>query len=103
MDHDSIYAVANPETGWKAYPAMTAEGYPVRANGSVEGCDCDRCEDRRDLDMAIDGSQPTQDANYCLGTETCPNCESLVEVWESQDGLYSIRIIPGSNGEEHSC
>lgn len=102
--HQPVYAQTNPETGRKAYPATTPDGYPVLADGSVAGCDCERCEDRRDLDMATDESQPTEDANYCLGTERCPDCETLVEVWDNQRGDYTLRIdIATRGGQEHSC
>lgn len=103
VEHENIYAQTNPETGQKAYPAMTSDGFPVLASGSVEGCDCESCEDRRDLDMRVDESQPTADANYCLGTEKCPDCESLVEVWENQPGDYRLRLDLASGGAEHSC
>jgi hypothetical protein len=104
MEHESVYAVTNPETGRSAYPATSPEGYPVTVAGAVQGCDCERCEDRRDLDMVTDDSQPTGDANYCLGTAVCPDCEGWVEIWTSERGDYTLQLNPrDSDGEEHSC
>lgn len=101
--HESVYAVENPETGRKAYPATTPDGYPVLANGSVEGCGCERCEDRRDLGMETDDAQPTGSAVYCLGAEVCGRCGDRVEVWTTERGDYTVRVSPGTNGDEHSC
>jgi hypothetical protein len=101
--HEMVYAVRNPETGRSAYPATTPDGHPVTAAGAVEGCDCEDCEDRRDLDMETDDSQPTSGAYYHMGSKICPKCESRVEFWSNETGDYSLLVEPGTGGNEHGC
>lgn len=44
VEHETVEAVENPETGVLAYPAMTRiDRLPVLASGAVEDCACDVC------------------------------------------------------------
>lgn len=57
MEHKRIDKVHNLESGEEQYPWMTESGYPILDNGSVEGCDCRDCTERRGhagMDLALD-------------------------------------------------
>lgn len=43
MEHAKPQTAENPETGEISYPHMTSDGFPLLANGAVEGCGCDNC------------------------------------------------------------
>lgn len=61
--HTRVEFQVDPESGDTIFPWMTADGYGVESDGSVQGCRGDVCEQRREPLTPANGLVPRTKEN----------------------------------------